>query len=409
MTVLNPIRFNGEKRMDTHPLQSTDYTSQHAAEANHHFDETVRRFLRQWIEQGTVLQTSTDDVHSDYAAHDLDAFVEGGALRAFFKHHDDALEQLLGQPDIARHLLRTGNDVHFEPDAYEPLLSRFERRIYNLAAHREHREVSFRYSPTSRQGIHGDSIGWTDTVQEGENPPREDIGYYFGTRRSDETALGILARQLHNEAQVAYDLPMHVMTDGYMEDALRAIRTKTEQLGEAGETALQGFVIQRRHAAHDRHLGAAFLLMNPAQPDQPRRVIFCDTLNPSGTPPWWNTFKRVLDAVFPQPEGTAPVSDRLEDGSVNLQRLHDGVPVRHQDIDCAFYTASIAKALIQLAAQQPDLLLYGPIEHVVSRMTERMPDYFLEANVPKLPTVVREINVIRRWNTGREALLGYVK
>ncbi|MEZ0608407.1 hypothetical protein ACAW74_07820 [Fibrella sp. WM1] len=409
MTVLNPIRFNGEKRMDTHPLQSTEYTSQHAAEANHHFDEAVRRFLRQWIEQGTGSHTDTDDIHSQYAAHDLEAFVEGGALRAFFKHHDDALEQLLGQPDIAQHLLRSGYEVHFEPDAYEPLLSRFERRIYNLAAHREHREVPFRYSPTSRQGVHGDSIGWTDTVQEGDNAPREDIGYYFGTRRSDETALGILARQLHNEAQVAYDLPMHVMTDGYMEDALRAIRATTEQLGEAGETALHGFVIQRRHAAHDRHLGAAFLLMNPAQPDQPRRVMFCDTLNPSGTPPWWNTFKRVLDAVFPQPEGTALVSDRLEDGSVNLQRLHDGVPVRHQDIDCAFYTASIAKALIQLAAQQPDLLLYGPIEHVVSRMTERMPDYFLEANVPKLPTVVRETNIIRRWNTGREALLEYVK
>ena len=193
-----------------------------------------------------------------------------------------------------------------------------------------------------------------------------------------------------------------------MEDALRTVRTTTERLAEAGDGRQQGFVIQRRHAAHDRHLGAAFLLMDPAQPDQPRRVIFCDTLNPSGTPPWWNTFKRALDAVFPQPEGTAPASDRLEDGSVNLQRLHDGVPVRHQDIDCAFYSASIARALIQLAVQQPDLLQYGPIDEIVSRMTERMPEYFTEANVPKPPTVVREANVIRRWNTGREALLGFM-
>lgn len=411
MTVLNPIRFDGGKRMDTHPIHSTAYTSQQAEQANTQFDEAVKAFLREWLEQGTLhnqaVTTTTDDIHAQYAAHDLDEFVEGGALRSFFKHHPDALEQLLQQPAIADHLLRTGNDVYFEPDAYEPLLAQFERRIYNLAAHREHREVPFRYSPTSRQGIHGDSIGWTDVTPAGENASREDIGYYFGTRRSDETALGILARQLHKEAEVTHELPIHVMTEGYMEDALRGIRTITEQLAQAGETGLHGFVIQRRHAEHDRHLGAAFLLMSPDQSDQPRRVIFCDTLNPSGTPPWWNTFKRVLDTVFPQPDGTTPVSDQLEDGSVNLQRLHDGVPVRHQDIDCAFYTASIARALIQLAAQQPGLLVYGSIEQVMSELTERMPDYFLEANMAKLPTVVREVNVIRRWNTGREALLEY--
>lgn len=421
MTVLNPVRLHGNERMDAHSFRHTPYTPQQAEQANQQFDEAVKQFLHNWLqqrlEQGTVNHTDvsadTDELRSQYAHHDADEFVENGALRTFFKQHDDALEQLLQQPAIAQHLLRMSYEVHFEPDAYEPLMARFERRIYNLAAHREQREVSFRYSPTSRQGIHGDSVGWADVPtpgveMSGVDMPREDIGYYFGTRRSDETALGILARQLHHEAELADELPMHVMTEGYMEDALRAIRATTEQLAGAGDMRLHGFVIQRRHAAHDRHLGAALLLMHPAQPDQPRRIIFCDTLNPSGTPPWWNTFKRVLDTVFPQPEGTAPVSDRLEDGSVNLQRLHDGVPVRHQDIDCAFYTASIARALIQLAVQQPDLLQYGPIDEIVSRMTERMPDYFVEANAPKPPTVVREVNVVRRWNTGREALLGYM-
>ena len=37
---------------------------------------------------------------------------------------------------------------------------------------------------TSRQGAHGDSIGWTDLPL--DHTVREDIGYYFGTRRSDE-------------------------------------------------------------------------------------------------------------------------------------------------------------------------------------------------------------------------------
>lgn len=96
-------------------------------------------------------------------------------------------------------------------------------------------------------------------------------------------------------------------------------------------------------------------------------------------------------------------SDRLEDGGLNLQRLHDGVPIRHQDIDCAFYSASMARALIQITKQSPELI-NGPIEELVSEMTARMPEYFAQANVPKAPEVIREVNVVRRWETGQEAL-----
>jgi predicted alpha/beta superfamily hydrolase len=81
------------------------------------------------------------------------------------------------------------------------------------------------------------------------------------------------------------------------------------------------------------------------------------------------------------------------------------VAVRHQDIDCAFYTASMALALIQTAIQHPDVIVYGSTEAVVSHMTGRMTDYFEAANCPKAPNAVREINIIRRWDTGREALL----
>lgn len=383
--------------MDASLICPLHYSREQADQANRAFDDSVRHYLRHWIEQGTA--SGVDRSHE--CESDTEDFIEHGALRSFFKHHDDALERLLEQDTIARHLLRPCTEVYFQPDAYEPLLARFEKRIYNLAAHREHLEVSFRYSPTSRQGTHGDSIG-LDDLPPGEG--KEDIGLYFGTRRSDETALNLLARQLRREALFSTGLPIHVVTEGFMEDSLRSIRTTTEQLRETGDQQLHCFVVQRRHAADDRHLGAALLLMNPERPDQPQRVIFCDTLNPNGQPPWWDKFKRYVDVVFPQPAGSPAVSGRLEDGGVNLQRLHDGVPVRHQDIDCAFYTASIARALIQIARLSPELILDGSIDALVHEMTQRIPEYFAQPNVPQAPALVREVNIIRRWQTGQEAL-----
>ena len=384
-----------ESPINCEPIRQTQYTKERADWANSAFDLAVKQFLREWIDHSTGEGNHVDDDSS------TEEFIEHGALRTFFKHSEDALERLLRHDAIARHLLRPISEVYFENDAYEPMLAQFERRIYNLAAHREHREVSFRYSSTSRQGAHGDTVVLID---DSTGEPREDIGMYFGTRRSDETALTILGDQLRDELCCESTLPVHVVTEGYMLDSLQVVRNMTAQFHEEGTDQLQCFVIQRRHAADDRHLGAALLVMDPQQPELPRRIVFCDTLNPSGQPPWWNKFKHKIDTVFPQPDGHAPASDRLEDGGVNLQRLHDGVPVRHQDIDCAFYTASMVRALIQLAQQFPDLILTGSTADLVSEMTARMPEYFAFANQPKDPALVREENVARRWNTGRDAL-----
>lgn len=399
MTIAFRTPLSGDGPINCELTRQTHYTKEWADWANNAFDHAVKQFLREWIDHSTVAGTH---VHAD---NDTEEFVENGALRSFFKHSDDALERLLRQDAIARHLLRPLSEVYFENDAYEPMLAQFEKRIYNLAAHREHREVPFRYSPPSRQCEHGDTVGLVDG-QTGE--AKEDIGTYFGTRRSDETALRILADQLRDQLYsndvLSGLLPVHVVTEGYMEDSLRIVLTVTQRLRDEGSHQRHCFVIQRRHAADDRHLGAALLVMNPQQPEIPQRVIFCDTLNPLGQPPWWDTFKQKVDTVFPQPEGSAPASDRLEDGGVNLQRLHDGVPVRHQDIDCAFYTASMVRALIQLAQSAPELIVTDTITEIVSEMTARMPEYFDRPNHPKDPVLVREENVARRWNTGREAL-----
>ena len=376
-------------------IPPTNYPKEQAEAANYAFDLAVKQFLHDWVEQGTVPAKNLE------WADNLEEFVDHGALRSFFKHRDDAFERLLEQESIARHLLRTIDNVYFQGDAYEPLLSRFERRIYNIAAQREHLEVPFRYSPPSRQSIHGDTLQQVDWPA---GPAKEDIGVYFGTRRTDSTALSILAHQLRWEALGSSELPIYVIAEGYMEDSLQRVRTIARQIGESGEKRLQCFVIQRRHAADDRHLGASLLLMNPEQPSLPRRIIFCDTLKPGIHPPWWDKFKQKVDAVFPQPDGHEPASARLEDGGVKLQRLHDGVPVRHQDIDCAFYTAAIGRALIQLVKATPELILEGSIDAIVSQMTERMPEYYEQPNQPKVPVLVREANVVRRWDVGWQAL-----
>jgi hypothetical protein len=391
------LNFDPEQPVNYRLTNHTGQVKQIANAANTAFDASVRLFLRHWIGQGSSSATiATADTKVD-----LDTFIEQGALRTFFKHHDHPLRDLLAHDAIARHLLRPVTDVHFENDAYEPMLARFERRIYNLAAHREHLEIPFRYNPTSRQHPDGDSLSLTEMT---ERQGREDIGMYFGTRRSDETALSILACQLANEAALGSDLPVHIVTEGYMTESLMRVRIMTQTLHHAGDERLHCFLIQRRHAVDDRHLGAALLLMNPQQSTVPKRIIFCDTLNPGGIPPWWNKFKQKVDTVFPQPEDQPPVSVRLEDGGVNLQRLHDGVPVRHQDIDCAFYSAVMVRALIRVARATPGLIVYGSIDALVSAMTARMPEYFEQADQAKTPTLVREANVIRRWNTGREAL-----
>ncbi len=371
------------------PLETIAATNEGAIQANQAFDEQMRVFLNEWIDQGT--ESNTGDANS------REEFIENGALRSFFQHREDAFEYLLQDEAIARHLLRPASEVYFSLDAYEPLLSTFEKRLYNLAAHREHREVCFRYHSVTRQDVHGNTVEHTSGGE-------ENIGMYFGTRRTDAMALQLLADQLKQDAKETSQLPIHVITEGYMMESLHLVKEQTEALAAEGVEQTQCFVIQRRHAADDRHLGAALLLMNPHQPALPQRVLFCDTLRPGALPPWWDKFKHKLDLVFPQPEGDLRASDLLEDGSVTLQRLHDGVPIRHQDIDCGFYTFSMVRALIQLAQQNPERLVAGTTAEIVTGMTGLMKDYYQEPDQPKDPEVIRKINILNRWNLGRDAL-----
>src|SRR5919199_2751427 len=92
----------------------TNYTREQAEEANSAFDNAVKQFLHDWIENGTT-SASSRSLDSD---SNTEEFIEQGALRSFFKHCDDAFEQLLQNEAIARHLLRPIEHVYFVTDAY---------------------------------------------------------------------------------------------------------------------------------------------------------------------------------------------------------------------------------------------------------------------------------------------------
>lgn len=381
-----------------------------ATAANAAFDEAVKAFLFDWINRGTPGKV----IHPE-TAETVDELMPYGALRVFFKHVPNAMDQLLLDPTIAAHLMRPVEQVHFTGDAYQPLFSDLERRIYNMAMQRDQNPIPFRYSSDSRQDVHGDTIA--HHRHDPEKRPVEDIGTYFGTRRSDEIALNLFAQELRDEAAKPGGLPVHVVTEKFLPDFLRIARERTEAMQAEGVTGPQCFVIQRRHGdpeehgKRDMHLSAMLLVMDPAHPETPLRIVAADTVkrhNLDQPPYWWDKFKQKVDAVFPVEDG-APTSDWMEDGGVLLQREHKNrqdqwEPVRHQDIDCAFYTRAVAKAWIILAKTRSDLILHGAMPEIMSEATGLMPIYYDAPNEAKTDREVRQANIRQRWDTGTEAL-----
>ena len=371
-----------------------------AEHANNAFDNEVRRFLEVWLAKHNVSAASADR-----------EYIEGNALRTFFQHNDNALELLLADKGIAGHLLRGADEVYFQPDAYEPLLSTFEKRIYNLSANltlrpdkaqpdliwNEKGMIPFRYISPKRQSEQGDTLPATV----------DDIGNYFGNRRTDVPTLRLMAKHLAQATEAPNpDFPIHSVTLNHMVDSFRDVKHQTEKLKADGGNGLHCFIVQRRHHnEHDKHLGAALFVMDVQHPEKPQRIILCDTVRkPNGTAAWETQFKDKIDAAFPHAPGQPRISEMTEDGGVGLQRWHDGQPERHKDIDCAFYTESMAEALIRLARKNKDLVVSGNINDIVAAMTGEMKEYFERPNQPKPPVVVREVNVQKRWRAGQERL-----
>ncbi len=219
--------------MDTTPLRTHRWPQDRALSDNAAFDAAVTSFLEQWLaaQAASGVELPRDEAGNAIAP---EKFLQEGALQHFFKTATNPMARLLANEAIARHLLRPVERVHLQDDAYEPLLAHFERRIYNLAANRAE-FVPFRYTLANNQNAWGDT---SYAVGKEEN-----IGMYFGTRRSDQVALSMFAEQFLREVERAATPNMHIINAGYIQPSLEEVKKKTRQLGKQGEKAPQLFFI----------------------------------------------------------------------------------------------------------------------------------------------------------------------
>ena len=359
-----------------------------ATTANNGFDIAVKHFLRKWIESN-ALAADTDS---------LEDFINNGALREFFKRTDEPFQALLTDKTIARHLCRTHHEVYFDPETKEPLLSPYETRIYNLAAHRQDFGIPYRFIPLSRQGNHG------DRAQEHELPENKqdrdmDIGDLFATRRADVRVIDTMHRELQHVITARHK-NVHVTKDIFMEDGLKGAVAITQIMHDAGQKKPQFFVLQHRYAMEpvgERHFGAALLIMDPENPKKPKRIIFFDTF---ALPGWLKEFGERVERVF-----DSEIREKIEIGSHLLQEDNKGSDPTKFDVNCSFYTRSIARALITLAQDHPHLLFSAPVDKIHEAMKSKMHDYYLPNNEQKPREEIQVTNLHKRWNIGRSVLL----
>ena len=363
-------------------------------QAREAFDSSIKQFL-----STTETARYSEKRTPPYDGLPLADYVETVALADFFQNTPSPLSVLLRQTGLQQHLTRPVAEVEFTGDAYQPALSTFEERVYNLAAHNKAGSIPFRYNSDRRQNLFG------DTIKPEIN--RDDIGDYFGTRRADNSVTRIMAQRLEAEAaKHSSSLPVHVTNSAgptiveCLNDALNHARS--------AQAGLHCYLMQGRHCidnSRGRHFGALVAILDAGEKPLLRRAMFFDsTRMDSGDVHWRNDFELAVDKVFPSAPGENKTSTRLQDGGIAIQRRHDGMPERHKDIDCSFYTFAMARAVIQIACEQPELLLHGPVPEVRSAMTARMPEYYALPDCQKSPLEVRETNVALRWEIGRDYL-----
>jgi hypothetical protein len=379
-------------------MESTICIKHVAEAANRRFEREIQRFLRTWIrlyDELTILQF--DQTPDQYLAN--------GALRDFFIHTDQPFQAMLKNRFIARHLGRRPEMVHFDPLSGDPLLSRTEQRIYNLARRidSEQMHIPFRSVQPNKQTEAGDTAD-ISSYPAGSEEIRYNSGNHFTSRPANNNVFD----QHSKRCTIKSEGNLHVLYKyGFLEDRLHEVKELTAILGEAGETGLQFFVICSRHSPQEGHFGVSLVIMDPSKPDFPRRVMVCDTLLKElpQHPRWWNHFIAEYTQVF----GEAIV-EIVEDLSHPLQKvnLKGDEPYRH-DWNCPYYTAAMADALADLVKAQPQLILEGSIGDIHHAMKSAMPDYYHANNELKDRAAIQEINRLKRWMSGSSLIKALVK
>lgn len=374
-------------------MQQLICTRETAEAANDNFDLEVYGFLRNWIfqyESETLLQFDQS----------LEEYLANNALRDFFLHSVHPLKQLLQQNFIACHLGRGADEVYFDPTSGDPLLATAEQRIYNLA-HRmdsERMHVPFRSVQPIKQTEAGDTADIAHYPAESEHL-RYNSGNHFTSRPAngnvfDENSKQCVAKSAGN---------LNVLFErGFLEDRLQDIKQSMIALHEAGVQELQYFVICSRHSQTEGHFGASLVIMDPSNPHFPVRVFVCDTLlkDLPHHPRWWNHFIAEYTNVF----GDA-IAEVIEDLSHPLQKVNvkGDNPYRH-DWDCPYYVTSMTNALSDIVLADPDLMVNGSLNEVHNAMKTLMQDYYQPDQTIKDRQDIKEINRLKRWNSGLEVI-----
>ena len=368
-------------------------TRETAEAANYTFEFEVYGFLRKWIgehEGETLLRFDQS----------LDEYLLNNALRDFFLHSVHPLKQLLQQSAIACHLGRGADEVYFDPTSGDPLLAPVEQRIYNLA-HRmdsEQMHIPFRSVQPAKQTEAGDTADIASYPTESETL-RYNSGNHFTSRPANDNVFDENSKQCI--AKAAGKLYV-VFKRGYLEDRLQEIKQHMIALHETGEQDYQYFVICSRHSPQEGHFGASLLVMDPSNPHFPVRVFVCDTLLkdlPHHTR-WWNHFIAEYANVF----GDA-ISEVIEDLSHPLQKVNvkNDHPYRH-DWDCPYYVTSMTKALADIVMTNSDLIVNGSLNEVHDAMKNLMLDYYQPDQTIKDRQDIKEVNRLKRWNSGLEVI-----
>nr|MBB6231396.1 hypothetical protein [Mucilaginibacter sp. FT3.2] len=349
--------------------------------------------MRTWVqnhEDKTLLQF--DQPLNEYLAND--------ALRDFFLNTQHPIQQLLKNRFIACHLGRRARVVYFAPISGDPLLAPTEQRIYNLARRMdsERMDVPFRSVYPNKQTEAGDTAEISTYPIESEEI-RYNSGNHFISRPANTNVFDENSKRCTAKSEGNL---LVLFKRGFLEDRLHDVKMLTTQMHEAGETQPQFFVIYSRHSLVEGHFGTSLVIMDPANPDFPQRIMVCDTLLKElpQHPRWWNHFIAEYSNVF----GDA-IAEIVEDLSHPLQKVNikGDAPYRH-DWDCPYYATSMADALAGLVKNNPELLLNGTIDEIHDAMKAIMQDYYQPDHEIKTRSAIQQVNRLKRWKSGREVI-----
>lgn len=374
-------------------MEQCTYTKEIAESANHSFELQIYTFLLTWAqdhEDKTLLQFNQT----------FDEYLSNDALRDFFLNTQHPIQKLLKNNFIASHLGRCAECVYFDPVTGDPLLSPTEQRIYNLARRMdsERMHIPFRSIHPNKQTDAGDTADISTYPIESE-----EIRYNSGNHFTSRPANGNVFDENSKHCTAKSEGNLHVIFKrGYLEERLKDSKDIIAVMHELGEAQLQFFVICSRHSLQEGHFGVSLMIMDPAKPQFPIRVMVCDTLlkDLPKHPRWWNHFIAEYTNVF----GNA-IAEIVEDLSHPLQKVNikGDDPYRH-DWNCPYYAASMADALADLVKNNPTLILNGSVTDIHNAMKDIMPDYYQQDREIKDRPDIQHVNKLKRWKSGRQVI-----